>query len=311
MLSFQPIELEHKSIIQQYAAQANYRNCDFSFANLYCWKSKFKTSFVEIDGFLLLSFICEDGLPCFMMPIGNGNLTAILHKMINDANEKSYRFRIHAVTEDMYAQLHEALPDKLLFREYRDFFEYIYLTEDLIRLSGKKYQSKRNHANRFERENSHFQIEQISADNKHDCLQIYEQWVEEYHKHNAEENLNFERQAVITALEHFQILDLSGILIRVGEQAVAFSYGAPLNNDTFCVHAEKAISGLNGTYAFVNRTFATMIAKDYRYLNREEDLGIESLRKAKLSYHPFELLHRGSVCLKNDPKLSVDETICS
>ncbi len=312
MINFKAIGLEDRELINSCLQKAKYRNCDFSFANLFCWREKYHTNFAVIDGSVVIRYLCDDGLPCFMMPVGgtNANLEAVLQLMLEEAQKSGYRFRIHAVTDEMFAKLDAALPDTFRFAEARDYFEYLYLREDLAELRGKKYQSKRNHVNRFKKENPEWNIEPVTSGNVGDCAAVYQLWAENYRTAYPDEDLSAEHAAVALALQNFEALNLSGVLLSAAGKPVAFTYGQPLTDDTFCVHAEKALHTVEGAYSVINQEFVKTIPEQYSCINREEDLGLDSLRQAKLSYHPALLLRRGSVCLKSDGVFENDERIC-
>ena len=127
------------------------------------------------------------------------------------------------------------------------------------------------------------------------CLELEEKWCEE-HDCEDEESLINERKALNTALRNFDALGLVGGALWVDDEIVGFTYGAPVNHDTFAVHIEKADSRIDGSYSILNQEFARHIPEQYVYLNREEDLGIPGLRKAKLSYHPVILLEKSWSC---------------
>jgi uncharacterized protein len=298
MITFKPIEISDKAIIDSYLSLINYRNCDFAFASLFCWQTKYETSFAIVDDFFVIKYLCDDGLPCFMMPIGTGNLTNVLLMIIDEANRLQIRFRIHAVTSDMFNILDTALPNRFYFQEVRDYFEYVYLRDDLVNLSGKKYQPKRNHINQFKKNHPNYRTQHIKKENIADCRAIYFKWFEDHNTSHDDEDLSDETISVMSALDNYEKLNLSGLILYVNDIPIAFSYGEALTEDTFVVHAEKALTDIQGAYTLINQEFSKQIAIGYHYINREEDLGIESLRKAKMSYYPYTMLRRGSVSLK-------------
>jgi len=297
MIEFKPIGIDDKKLIDKYLSLVNYKNCDFAFASLFCWQTKYHTSFAEINDFLVIRYLCDDGLPCYMMPIGHGDFATVLRLIMADVKERNERFRIHAITSQMFDLLDRALPNTFIFKEHRDFFEYLYLTEDLALLKGKKYQAKRNHINRFKIECPDFKIQPIKSENIQQCLELYNLWADLHLIRYPEEDLIEEQISVLRALDNYDELGLKGILLYAVDRVVAFSYGESITFDTFAVHVEKALHDVHGAYAMINQQFAQQVASNYLYINREEDLGIESLRQAKLSYHPHALLQRGSVNL--------------
>ena len=172
----------------------------------------------------------------------------------------------------------------------RDYFDYVYQRQDLAELKGKHYQPKRNHVNKFKREYN-FTAEPLTQQAVAECLEFEASWCR-VHGYEEDENILNERQAMVYAFEHWERLGLRGLVIRVEGKVAAFTFGAPINHDTFGVHFEKADIRIDGAYSAVNQFFAASLPEEYVYLNREEDLGIPGLRQAKLSYQPAFLLEK-------------------
>ena len=173
----------------------------------------------------------------------------------------------------------------------RDVADYVYLSERLISLSGKKYHGKRNHINRF-KENHEWTYEPITDDNALECIVMLMQW-----KINncaaANEGMSEEVCAAKNALMYYKELGLTGGLIRSEGVIIAFSLGEPISDDMFAVHFEKAFSNIQGAYPIINQQFVLHEASEYKYINREEDCGDEGLRKAKMSYRPEMMVEKG------------------
>lgn len=298
MQPFKAISIVDKEEINFYFSSINYRNCDFSFANLFCWQPQYQTSYAIIDNFLVIQFICDDGLPCYMMPVGEGNMRELLLKLIHYSKNKNERFRIHAITVEMFELLNQALPTTFLFKPLRDYFEYIYLSSDLIALKGKRYQQKRNHINRFKRQYPSFVYQSMSLVHISDCKELYEKWMKQHVEKNPDSAIQGEKLAVFRALDNFIDLELKGGCLLVDGEMVAFTMGQAVTQDTFVVYIEKALNNYQGAYQVINNQFLLHEASKYTFVNREEDLGIPALRQAKMSYHPYKFLERGSVCLK-------------
>ncbi|MDR1678420.1 MAG: phosphatidylglycerol lysyltransferase domain-containing protein [Prevotellaceae bacterium] len=300
MMHFKAITLADRELINGYFSLKNYRNCDFSFANLFCWRGKYRFEYALVSGFLVIRFVCDDGNPCFMMPLGEGDLREVLQQMIANAREEGFQFRIYAITRAMDEQIESAMPDVFYYIEERDYFEYLYRRQDLVELAGKKYQPKRNHINRFISEHPDWEYSSITPALIPGCLELYHHWQENVLARHPEQELVDEELSLRETFENYEALDLRGGVLLAGGKIVAFAVGEGLCADTFVVHIEKALFEVEGAFAMINREFATHEAEGYEFINREEDLGLESLRKAKLSYHPVAFLERGSVCLKDD-----------
>lgn len=295
MITFKDITLEDRDTITGYVRNSSRRNCDLSFSNLCSWKFLFHTKFAEVDGFLVLKFWAQDQLS-YMMPVGEGDLKGVLDKMIEDAQNEGSKLCMLGVCKGMKQDLENIMPGKFNIEPDRNYADYLYLRTDLSTLSGKKFQPKRNHINKF-RKSYNYEYVAITPEHIGECLRLEAEWckMNNCDQHDGTGN---ERQAIIYALEHFEELGLTGGLLRVDGQIVAFTFGRPINYDTFGVHVEKADTRIDGAYAMINYEFANHIPEEYTYINREEDLGIEGLRKAKLSYQPVIILEKSMACLK-------------
>ncbi|WP_373729146.1 DUF2156 domain-containing protein [Bacteroides heparinolyticus] len=298
MISFKDIELSDRELITRYTQNSPRRNCDLSFSNLCSWRFLYNTQFAILDGYLLLKFWAEEEL-VYMMPIGNGDLKKVLEALIEDAHQEGKPFCLLGICSGMCSELETFMPGKFQFTADRDYADYLYLRTDLATLSGKKLQAKRNHVNKFKR-TYNYEYTPITPDRIQECLELEAIWCKANNCDQYEGTGN-ERRALVYALRHFDELGLMGGILHVDGKIVAFTFGMPINQDTFGVHVEKADTSIDGTYAMINHEFAKHIPEQYIYINREEDLGIEGLRKAKLSYQPAIILDKYMACLKGEP----------
>ena len=292
MLNFKIITLKDKTLLDSYLLKTVFRNCDFSFSNLFCWSERYQTTYDIINDFLVIRFISvDDKLPCYLMPLGVGNLMNVLEILIEDAENNGFPFRMMSITDDMFAELRKIMPDTFSYTPMRAYSDYIYLTENLMHLTGKKYQSKRNHINKFKNDYPDYEFVPITKELIPACLEMQRLWCIENDCYDSNMLIG-EAHAVKTALNHFEELQLRGGVIKINGEITAFSFGQPVGQDAFGIHVEKA---LNNAYALINQQMAEHVACNYTYMNREEDLGLEHLRKSKLSYHPAILLEKGIV----------------
>ena len=195
------------------------------------------------------------------------------------------------LTEYQKKFLEREYPGSFSFTENRNAGDYVYLSESLTELKGKKLSSKRNHINRFEAEYPDWNYEEITAENLREVKEMHALWCEK-NDPEARKGLTEETAAVKVVLENYDALYLSGGLIRADGQVVAFSVGDRLNSDTFLVHIEKAFGDINGAYPIINREFVRHSCVGYEFVNREDDAGDEGLRRAKLSYQPYEIIKK-------------------
>jgi hypothetical protein len=289
-LDFKDVTTGDKELISSYTMPSSRRNCDLSFSNICSWRFLYDTKFTVADGFLLIKIWIE-GKPVYMMPVGIGDLSKVIRRLELDAKQEGEKLRLLGVCENQTEELEHYFNGRFLLTANRDYFDYIYLRTDLATLAGKKLQSKRNHVNKFRRLYPDYEYAPLTKELIPECIQLEIEWCQ-VHNCEQEEGTGTERRAIWYALEHFEALGLSGGLLRVNGQIVAFTFGMPINHNTFGVHVEKADTRIEGAYAMINQEFAMHIPEQYIYVNREEDLGVEGLRRAKLSYQPDTLLEK-------------------
>lgn len=296
-LDFRPLGMEDKERVQRYTLGSWRQNCDLSFANLFSWRFYYRTEIAEWGGFLLFRFnACHEQL-AYMMPVGSGSLKPVVEAMMDDARAAGAPFLMLGVCAATRAELEAEFPGQFEFQLDRDYFDYIYLRTDLATLRGKKFQPKRNHINRFKATYPHYEYQELTPALVPECLRLENSWCQ---ANDCAENqaLQDERRSMTTALQHIDELDIRGGVLRVDGRMVAFTYGAPINADTFDTCVEKADTSIDGAYAMINYEFANHLPDTFTYINREEDLGLEGLRKAKLSYQPEVLLEKYIVTLR-------------
>lgn len=290
MIQFRPIEVEDRERVQRYTLQSSRRNCDLSFANLYSWRFLYRTQIAEMNGFLLFRFYV-DNERAYMMPVGEGDIRPVIETLMDDARADGERFCLSGVCTDMREELEMAFPGQLVFTADRDYFDYIYLRSDLATLRGKKFQPKRNHLNKFRNAYPDYQYKPLTPELVSECLRLENEWCR---ANDCAENeaLQAERKSMTAALNEMEALGLTGGVLYADGQIAAFTFGAPINRETFDVCVEKANTDIEGSYTMINYEFVNRLPEQYIYINREEDLGLEGLRKAKLSYQPDTILEK-------------------
>ncbi len=299
MITFKDITPEDRETITAFTLHSIHQNCDLAFANLCSWRFLYDTKFAIIDNFLVFKF-WADGELAYMMPIGEGDITPVLQTIMEDARQTGQPFCMLGVCPCLKDKLEELAPGRFSFNSDRNYSDYIYLRSDLASLKGKKFQSKRNHINKFRNTYPDYEYTPITPDRIQECLELEAEWCK-VNNCNQEEGTGNERRALTYALNHFEELGLMGGILHVNGKIVAFTYGSPINGETFDTHVEKADTSIEGAYAMINYEFANHIPEQYTYINREEDLGLEGLRKAKLSYQPAIILDKYMVCLQQQP----------
>lgn len=290
-LNFRKPELADRDLIQKYFSAQKSRSCEMTFANLYLWARHYKVEYTIVEDMLVF---CYPGKTMdFVYPKGRKeNRKKVLDLLMEWCRENQKEFRLTLVTPEQFAELEEMYPGKFVIEYYRDSADYVYETEKLIRLSGKKYHGKKNHINRFMKTYPDWTYETIDDHNVEECFQMALDWRRE---NGCEEDpeKNAEMCVTMNALRLREELDLRGGLLRAGGKVVAFSLGEPVCDDTMVVHIEKAYADIPGAYPMINQQYLMHEASGYLYVNREEDTGDPGLRQAKLSYHPVFLIEKG------------------
>lgn len=288
MNTFKEPQLSDRVWVNEILNNNNVLNCDAPFGTTFIWQDEYGTKICHYKDFYLIAYTYDEGWIYFDYPIGNGDVKDVLDFMISYAIDNGLKYSIVASGEEQANILRQLLPpDRYRESESRDNAEYIYLSQKLAELPGRKFHSKRNHIARFKK-NYSYTTEILCKENFKDALSVNMQWCLEHGGHKGS-GQSSENCAMIKALKNFYDLGFSGMILKVDGKPVAMTVGEEINKNCYVVHFEKAISGVDGAYTAINNFFASTLT-DYMYINREEDMGIEGLRKAKLSYKPDILL---------------------
>lgn len=294
MIEFQKVTFEDQAVIAPYARMNDSRSCEVTFANIYLWAREYPMAYAIVEECLVYRTMEETPKYCF--PIGSTAEAKqrALSALLAYCREEGKPFLMGGVTPEQFALLDEWYPERFDISYDRDYADYVYETESLQTLAGKKLHGKRNHVNRFLKTHTDWQYEPINDSNREEVFQMAQQWRTE-NGCNDDEEKNVEMCVALNALRLLDDLHLTGGLLRVDGQVAAFAIGEPVCADTFVVHIEKALTEVEGAYPMINQQFALHAAKDYQYINREDDMGEEGLRQAKMTYRPVFLVEKGTV----------------
>jgi hypothetical protein len=297
MFDFRQIELSDKDRVNACLAASDFRGCEYCFANNLAWRKLADTLIAfEDDFYISCSFYGED--PVFTFPCGvetdesgREKYLALFEKLKKFAENQGRRFTLCSVSAENLPWIREAYGSRISVTADRDSFDYIYKSEDLIGLSGKKYHGKRNHIKRFKEHEWSFKL--ITPEDFDECTSFAALFYNEAYKNDFSSAV--EQYAIHTYFENFEYLGLIGGALYCDGEMAGFTLGERLNSDTFDVHIEKARADIQGAYPTLCNEFAKAAAAEFRYINREEDLGLEGLRKSKLSYKPEFLQEKYTV----------------
>ena len=272
------------------------RGCEFSFANLYLWGRQ-NIAFV---GDFALMFSQFDRRSVYPYPLGTGDIRAAVDAIIEDAESRGIPCRITGILEQEKELLESLYPSRFRFHSAKGSYDYVYDVNDLADLQGKKYHPKRNHLNRFVEAYPDYRAVPIDEENKTLAREFVMRWFDERLSENPDADYHMERAAIERAFRDYTALGLEGLMLIAGGEVLGITMASRLSCDTFDVHFEKARADIQGAYVAINYSLARYIREKYpevKYLDREEDMGLEGLRRAKRSYHPHHMVKKYWACL--------------
>jgi len=291
MVERKEITIEAQSVFARYIQNEN--NSTYNFTNMFMWADGSGITYAETDGCLALFFEFGRQPVSVSFPVGGGDTKSAVSHLAAYIEEQGLRPVFRNLSKDMCRQMEELFLGQFEFVEDRSAADYIYETESLILLSGKKLHQKRNHFNYFKNHYA-YEYRTLTQADMEDCLQLYKNWEDEKESGNR---LAGARQATERLLHHFDSLPVRGGGLFVADKLVAFSIGERVSNDTALIHLEFA-TDLRGAFNVINSEFCAHEWSDCAYINREEDMGIPGLRQAKMAYRPIRLLEKYNAVLK-------------
>lgn len=286
MIEFGKPLLSDKQRVSDCLERSDFRGCEYTFGNIFGWSEHYNTE-IGFEGGFCFEKTGRGADTMFIYPYGEGSVEEAVGEIREYAEANGLPCVICAnkkITEKITELFPEAKAEL-----YRDFCDYVYLSDDLENLVGKKFHAKRNHLNRFYENDWSF--EAMSRENIPECLEMTEIWRAENVTDDSEDaqSKTIELAVVKRSLELFEELGYTGGVLRVEGEVQAFTFGERSAEDTFVVHVEKALRKYQGAYAAINREFVKSLGGRFKYIDREEDTGSENLRKAKMSYNPIFL----------------------
>ena len=299
MIDFHRLKLSQKEAYEQILFSVPTRGCEYSFANLCLWGRQ-QVAFLHGCVAFFSHFY---GRSVYPYPIGNGDRRAVVLEILQDARERGIPCRFAGMTEADRAELESWFPGQFLMHCSRDNFDYVYAIDDLADLRGRKFQKKRNHANRFRTEHPDYQVVPLTVCNIPMAQHMVNDWYLKRMREDPHGDYMLENLALARAFQNYTALAMEGILLMDQGEVLAVTMGSRMGPDTFDIHFEKAREDVDGAYTVVNQEFARYLRlKDSStaFLDREDDLGLEGLRKAKLSYNPHHLVEKYHATLEED-----------
>lgn len=297
-INFQPMQLTDKPVFDSFFRARRYENAHFNFTNLFMWRKAYKIEWTTESGFLFIRAAWENE-KFALQPFGPDSELKMAIDMLKDYfKQEGLPFLISGMECAAAAQLEKMQPGYFKFTEDRDNYDYVYNVSDLVSLKGRKFHGKKNHINSFKKTYGNYLYRPLTTDLIRQCIATAEEWYEKKNDVVEDAVMDYEQGAIIEALTHLEYLGLQGGVIMIDNKVEAFTFGEQLNADTAVIHVEKANADIRGIYPVINQQFVKHAWSQMRYINREEDMGLEGLRKSKMSYHPVKLIKKYIVTVK-------------
>ena len=289
-MQFLPIDISTKQIINEFVKLQRIEASDVLFNNLYLWHFSRKIEYTIIKDCLIIKTQYPNSTPFIFYPLGLGEIKHVIQMVMEYFHDNNLIFSIQSMETHQKNNLESIFPNQFDIVTNRDRFDYIYNIEELISLSGRKYHNKKNHLNRFFANYKNYRYERITKDNAMLVLEAYKQWFGEVP--NPPQGLKNELLGIDGALKNITKLDITGGLLKVDNDIVAFTLGEIINDNSVVIHTEKANMKYKGIYQAINQQFLSNEWSGFEFVNREEDLGLDGLRNAKMSYNPSKFIEK-------------------
>lgn len=295
---FKDIEIDCKNILDKYFDLVDYEACEYCFTTLYMWKDLYNTKYYVEDDFAIVAGEYENKGFIILPLAKKENMNKAFDFIIKNFEKEHKQIHLKAINKEVVEYLQSVYGDRFEYIEERNNFDYIYDGESLRTLAGRKNQKKRNHLNSFVKEyGDRVEYKKLEEKDFDECISLLKEWSKD--KEESIE-LDSEFKAIKRIFKNYEklkdTLKISGIYID--SKLEAFSIGEMLNDNMAVIHVEKANADIRGLYPYINQQFLLNEFSDVEFVNREEDLGIEGLRKAKLSYHPVKFAEKYTVIEK-------------
>ena len=298
-MNFKEININSKKELDPYFDIVDYEACEYCFATLYLWQHVYKTRYYIGEDFAVI-MAENEGNTFSILPLATKEkLPEVIDFVVKYFTKEGKKVCFRGVTKEVVQVLNENYPEQFEYTEERDLFDYVYDGESLRTLAGKKNQKKRNHLNYFLKEfEGRYEYKLLNEENFDECLELLKEWTlkkEENDEHD--EGIDDEYIGIKKIFKDYELLKdkLKIAGVYVDNKLEAFTIGELINPNMALVHIEKANPNIRGLYQYINQQFILNEFPEVEFVNREEDLGIPGLRKAKLSYHPVRFVEKYTV----------------
>lgn len=296
-LNFRKPTLDDIDNIKHALKYVKHNACDYTPTNIIMWEDEYNTEIAFDDSDLYIKYNV-DGMTFFGIPFVMTGMKKGIENLIKYTEDNNIELTIGDVEPEIFEIIDRIYPGQFKVAYQRDGADYVYNIKDMAELSGKKYHGKKNHINKFMKTYNNWCYEKMSDDNINECIDMVKEWrvknvcVDDVEKAD-------EICIMINSIKNRERLGLIGGLIRANDRVVAVTLGGAINDEMFDINFEKAFSDVPGAYPMINQQFIINELMNYKYVNREEDMGLDGLRKAKESYLPEFMVQKGLVTFKD------------
>ncbi len=299
IFDFKPVEPEYKKLIDSYSYKYGENSCQHSFVSMYGHFGKYGDSFFECDDWLYIcrTGLCDESRKVYLCPLGapddDASFIRAIDNVAEDAHSEGKRAVFETVTAAVKNRINSLMPGRFRFEYSRDYAEYVYSRDKLLRLPGKHLSKRRYQYRAFYRKyDGRTRIEQISEALIPDILSFQARWMDERMKEGDNPQLFEENEAILRELNEYFRLQLFGIVIYVDDAVAGYAFGTPLSGDCFDVLCEKGDRSFEYIYRVLKRELPAYCSEDFKLFNWEEDVGDAGLRQVKLDYYPNILIDK-------------------
>lgn len=291
---FKKLSIESFEVLKPYLEKVDYEACEYNFTTLYMWENFYNTRYYEGDGFVVLLAQYENEEFSIIPLADKDNMQNAFDAIYECFQRCGKKLHLRAVVKEFAEFLKIKYPNRFEFIEERDYFDYVYSGDNLRTLAGRKYQKKRNHVNSFLKEyDGRYEYRTINDGRGYEeCIEFLDAWNSE---REYSEELESERQSIKKVFDNNEMLNVKVGAVYIDGKMQAFSMGDYISEKMAVIHVEKANPDIRGLYPMINKLFLQNEFSNVELVNREEDLGVEGLRKAKLSYYPVKLVEKYTV----------------
>ena len=298
MLQFRPLAAADFEIAAPILHKQDYKTTETSFAALYLWRGLSGCEIATSGGAVFFRVKWSE-VRSYLFPYGGDLREALLEICETEKADGNDTVSFVGITEKMKEELEAAFPGEFSYKLRRSSFDYIYKSDVLAALAGKALRQKRNHVNKFQKKYAgRYSYDAMTEAQIPEVLDFQKKWIESIPSKDGEDSLLYENEAIKEILAHFSEFGLSGGVLRVDGEICAYCIGFQMNENTVDIMVEKGDYSFDGVYQMINKCFAEQMSSVTEYLNREDDMGIDGLRKSKLTYCPEILMEKYNVIWK-------------